>query len=262
MGENLSGCSPGCCQTPSVIEVPGVEGSPGTTGHDGRDGIDAVTTTQASFVVPAVNAFVSIMVLSTAGFAEGQNIFITGAGSFLIGTIIASNQISAQYLNYATNINSGVTIVTNTRVVPGGLQGPSSTSLPLLAFYGIGGSQNLATSPAQILSSTITLAGQSYLLSCTANIKLTGATYAANQVLTVKIRRTNNSATDIASAVTTYTMPIVTTITETLGIITLPQVSYVASAGDILQVFASVGVLPSAGNVQAVEVSLVATPVS
>lgn len=267
MGENLSGCSP-CCSVPSVVEVPGVEGSPGTTGTAGINGISAVGSVASDFTVPSVGNDVAITISTTSpysgstSFSEGEPFFIFGAGFFQVISISGFNQIIAQYLDYSQNINSGVVISAGTKIVPSGLQPAAPTSLPLITFYGIGGSQNLTTSPAQILSSTITLAASSYLLSCTANIKLTGATYAANQVLTVKIRRTNNSATDISNAVTTFTMPIVTTITETLGIITIPQVSYSATNGDILQVFASVGVTPSAGNVQAVEVSLVATPVS
>lgn len=261
MGEQLSGCAP-CCSVPAVVEVPGIEGQPGTTGTPGTNGISAVTTTTADFIVPSINGSVNVFVAATAGLSNGDTVFITGAGYFTV-LLLASNEFTATYLNYTVNTNTSSNIFSGTRVVPGGTQPPAPTVLPLTTFYSVSGSQNLTTSPAQILSSTVTLPStQSYILFATARFGYVGATYAGNQTLTVKIRRTNNSATDISNAVSTQVMAIVTTITYGLGQIEIPVVSYSGTAGDILQIFATVSATPSAGNVQAVECSLVAMPVS
>lgn len=263
MGEQLSGCAPVCCQSPSVVEVPGIQGQSGTTGTAGADGISAVTATTANFVIPAINSTVNIFVASSAGLAVDQNIVITGGYYFVITAILASNSITIKYLNYQVNVNTGLTITGGARVVPGGLQPTAPTVLPLISFYGVGGSQNLTNAAAQILSSAITLtATQSYLLFATARFGYVGATFAANQTLTVKIRRTNNTATDISNAIQTQVLAIVTTITYGIAEITIPLVSYSGTSGDILQIYALVSTVPSAGNVQAVECSLVAMPVS
>ena len=97
-----------------------------------------------------------------------------------------------------------------------------------------------------------------YLIQARVKVALNAATFAANQTLTVKLRRTNNTPTDIGNSSTTWIVPIVTTATQTLAVIELPEVFYVASSSaDILQIFADVSALPSAGTISIDEASIV-----
>lgn len=270
MGDSNLTCTP-CCSVPETTQVPGVNGAAGV-GTNGTNGINASSLTQFSFVVPVIGNTVTISFFSndddesssgSVPYVVGEPIFIPGAGTFTVSSKPNVLQIVALYLNYSGNTFAGATIAASTRVVATGFTPAAQTVLPLTTFYGVSGSQNLTNAAAQILSSTITLAAtQTYLLFATARFGYVGATFPANQTLTVKIRRTNNSAADITNAVSVQVLAIVTTITYGIAEISIPLVSYSATATDILQIYASLSATPSAGNVQAVECSLVAMPVS
>jgi hypothetical protein len=97
---------------------------------------------------------------------------------------------------------------------------------------------------------TIDKAG-TYWISTHVSIDFAGATFPAGRQLTVKLRRTNNTAADLTGSGSTFNIPVVNTVTHTMAVITLPPVLYTtANTDDLIEVWASVTVLPSAGNLQ------------
>ncbi len=123
----------------------------------------------------------------------------------------------------------------------------SLTATPALLAFG-------TTSPSITLNSAGT-----YLLKAKVNLKYNGATFAANRTVTLKLRRTNNTAADITNSSTALTTGIVTLITETFAVVELPDVVYTTSNNnDIIEVWGSIDVVPTAGSLDAVEASIIA----
>lgn len=99
-------------------------------------------------------------------------------------------------------------------------------------------------------SITVTVAG-TYMIYWGAYLKDNGATFAANRTVTIKIRRTNNTVADITNASLAIDTGTITAITGPLAVVAGKPVKYVAAAGDILQVWGSVSVIPTAGSLDA-----------
>lgn len=90
-----------------------------------------------------------------------------------------------------------------------------------------------------------------YLISGYVLVQFVAATFAAGRVFTALIRRTNNTAANIASSGATFTIPVVTTVTHTMALIHLPPLIYVtANSNDVLEIWADVSTVPSAGSLQ------------
>lgn len=104
---------------------------------------------------------------------------------------------------------------------------------------------------------TIATAG-TYLILAAANLSLNGATFASNRTATIKVRRTNNTAADLANASRTVNSGVTTLITGALVNLTVPATVYAASAGDVLQVWGSVSIVPTAGNLQCDSAEIIA----
>lgn len=247
-------CAP-CPDTPTV-NVPGVEGPPGTDGTDGAAGLNSFTNTTADFVVPGLGANVTINVVDSTWMLPGQTVFITGAGNFTVVSKPTPTSVTLNYDNVGNNTATGNTISTGAGVSP---SGKILTALPMTANYQTGGSQALTASPTQILNGTITLAtAGTYLLLATARFDFDIATFNSEQILTFKLRRTNNTPGDVANAVANVNTGLTNLVTATLDVVPLPAVSYTATAGDIIQPFASLNGLPYSGSLIAVEVSVMA----
>lgn len=124
-------CTP-CCTTPQVTNVPGLEGLPG---GNGTNGVNAYSVTTADFVVPALNANVTVAVASAVAFVIGQ-VLIVGQG---IGTVLANpgpatfqvvalpgpTSITLKYLQASGDVATGATISTGAIVAPSGQPQPS-----------------------------------------------------------------------------------------------------------------------------------------
>jgi hypothetical protein len=98
-------------------------------------------------------------------------------------------------------------------------------------------------------SLTITAPG-TYALHGFAKVQVNGATFAANQTVTVLIRRTNNTPANITNSGTTWFLPTMTTLTQTIALIQMKEIFYTtANSDDVLELWADVSALPSAGTV-------------
>lgn len=98
-----------------------------------------------------------------------------------------------------------------------------------------------------------------YRIEARVKLQLTGATFSQVRTVTLKLRRTNNTAADLADSVTTVTAPVVTTNTSTLEVLTLPDAIYPTNnINDVIQLFADISALPSAGSITITEASIFA----
>lgn len=142
-----------------------------------------------------------------------------------------------------------------------------SPSLASVAGYGSGTAYALTATPALLNlgttapSITITSPG-AYLLWAHARFDFNGATFAADQTITAKIHCTTNTVQDIPNTVKGYKLPIVTTLSYTGAEINIAPVQYVATAGDVLQLWGSISVVPSAGTMDTVEADIIAVQVA
>lgn len=123
------------------------------------------------------------------------------------------------------------------------------TATPALAHLG-------TTDPAI----TITKPGR-YLIFARARVDYTGATFAAVRTVSMKLRRTNNTAADITGGASAALTNIITLLTYSLGDIVIPPVVYTTTnSDDVIQLFGSVSVLPTAGTIDVSEAEIVAMP--
>lgn len=277
-------CTP-CCSTPQSVNIPGTPGATGASGAAGANGVNAFTTTTADFVVPAKGANVTVAVANNSWATVGQNVFVQTAGTFSVSSKATTTSITLTYLNYDSNTATGNNITTGAQVSPGGLQpttpltiaegGTNASTVQTalnnlgigttpLAVYASGTAYSL-TNVAALLnfgttdpSLTITAAG-TYIIFATVRIDYTGATFAANRTVTLKLRRTNNTAADLTNSSVSAKTNIITTETETFcRFLIIPSTYITTNATDVIEIWGSIDVVPSAGSIDAVEASIVA----
>jgi hypothetical protein len=163
---------------------------------------------------------------------------ITTAGKGLIfSTVTAANGIRSNGTNYVPMVPQAVYAA-----------GTAYTLTNTAALVDFG-----TTDPTLTLGLTMP-----YKLRASVKIDYVGATFAANQVITLKLRKTSGTPADIANSTITLTTEILTTITKTMGVFQLPEVTFAATAADVVQIWASVDTVPSAGSLQITAASLIA----
>lgn len=136
------------------------------------------------------------------------------------------------------------------------------TSNPLSVFA-VGSVYNLTNAAAAVTFGTtspaLTLnAPGTYLLIARAKMMYTGATFAATQTITTKLRRTNNTAADIANGTITSLASIITTITGLCSDQCWQTVYTTTASDDSIAIYSQVAAVPSAGNLQCTEASIIA----
>lgn len=125
------------------------------------------------------------------------------------------------------------------------------------AAYGAGTAYSLTNTAAAIdfgttdPSVTIPSTG-TYTISGAVNLFYNAATFAGNQSVTLKFRRTNNTAADLTNGAMVTTTQVITALTYTYGVFRLPDITYAATAGDVITIFADVSATPGAGSLDAV----------
>ena len=251
------------CPTPETVQVPGPEGDTGATGPAGAAGGNAYSyTTSASFVVPAINSNVTVIVNSSAWMIVGQIVFVAGAGYFQVVTVPNSISVQLKYLDYVYNTYAGATIAIGAAISPTGAQAEPAPDP--ITVYATGTAYTLTAVDAAVTFGTVspaivlTTVGKWRL---TARIKIgyVGATFAAVRTITLKLRRTNNTATDVTDTSTTWATEIITTLTYTGEVLILPEVTYdTANLDDALTIYAVIDVVPTAGSIQIQEASIFA----
>jgi hypothetical protein len=90
----------------------------------GPSGSNPYTTTTASFTMPAVGNSVTVTVGSTAFMTAGHNLFIQGAGYFIIATVTDGTHVVITNAGATGNVASGNTIASSAGVVTAGATGP------------------------------------------------------------------------------------------------------------------------------------------
>lgn len=255
-------CRP-CCTVPQTVDIPGLTGpagADGAAGTNGTNGKNAFTVTTANFNVPAaLGDTVAISVADTSWMVAGQTIVVAGPATFSVTSITGPTTVGLTWVQGSGDVAGNTLITSGAGVSP---SGPNQVLNNPVGGYGVGAPQALTNSFAQVLSISVTLPNTGkYLLFARLLANLAAATI-TNQTLTAKLRRTNNTAADIVGAVSTFKLPVVTTTTQTGADMPLPIVLYTATAGDIIQLFATLSAAAGAGAVNADEAELIAQQIS
>lgn len=97
-------------------------------GTDGTDGISAFTVTTDDFTQPAVNANVTIEVVSSAWVAADEPLWIEGGGSYMVVSIPDATHIEVENLGYPDNASPAANISAGAVVTPSGVRGATGAS--------------------------------------------------------------------------------------------------------------------------------------
>ncbi len=124
---------------------------------------------------------------------------------------------------------------------------------------GTGNAYSVTATPAAITmgttSPTVTIAkAGTYLIMWNVRTDYSAATIAVSRTMTYKVRRTNNTATDVFTS--GFATPVITLLTFS-GPDISRQFVYTATAGDILQLWASISTIPTAGAVTVPEANII-----
>ncbi len=279
------------CPNPVITEVPGSPGTNGTNGAAGAAGINAFTVTTANLLLPAgagpVVAPVAVGDSTWAGI--GQILFITDGTNqahFSVTSKPTGTTFILSWLNYpsdavgTTVISSGATVSPSGILVPGPTPissgGTSSITATTarqalgvggdsLTVYAAGTAYQLTATPAMLNfgttdpSLTLTFPGV-FLILARVRVDHNAATWDAVRTGTIKIRRTNNTAADIGDSPGSFLVPLsVSALTFTATVFTTQPIIYTTTASnDILQLWGSISVVPTAGSLDVVEASICA----
>ncbi len=165
-----------------------------------------------------------------------------------------SQQLYSMWLNPTDTSLSVINPLTNDTV--------QVTKLPKTVYQGIGTgtAYSVTATPAMITfgttSPTITIVkAGTYLIFWNVRTDYALATVAVSRQMTYKVRRTNNSPTDINTS--GFSTPLMTLLTFS-GPDISRQFLYTATSGDILQIWASVSTIPTAGAITVPEANIIA----
>lgn len=146
---------------------------------------------------------------------------------------------------------------------------PTIPTNSTITVYAAGTAYALTTTAALLDFGTtdpsITLTPGTWLLLGRVVLDYNAATFAASRVVTLTFRRTNNTPADLPNGSMTVDTEITTTVTATFGDFVLPFIidsTTSSAAGDIIQIFGSVAVAPTAGSLDAVAAEIVAIRLS
>lgn len=139
-------CTPNCCVTPQVVNVPG---SAGSSGVNGSDGVNAYTTNTSDLVLPAIGATVGVAVESSVWMAVGQHVVADGPANFIVTDTPTSTTVTLQFLGYPGDLAPAATITAGAVISPGGIMG--------------GGWNMLSKSADQAVINSVTLTNDSAL---------------------------------------------------------------------------------------------------
>ena len=111
-------------------------------------------------------------------------------------------------------------------------------------------------------SITIAIPG-TYIINARIRVDYNAATFAAVRTVTLKLRRTNNTAADLTNGSAAFKTEIITTLTYTGEIVSIPLVIYTTlNSDDIIQIFGSIDVVPSAGSIDCAEAEIIAVKIN
>jgi hypothetical protein len=89
----------------------------------GQAGADSFTTTTASFTQPTSGSTVTVTVANTSWIAQGQNLFIPGAGYYSVSVVTDATHVVLTNSGVAGSASAGTTIASGSKVSPAGAQG-------------------------------------------------------------------------------------------------------------------------------------------
>jgi len=105
-------------------------------------------------------------------------------------------------------------------------------------------------------SITITSPG-TYNIRATVVLDYNAASFAAVRTATLKLRRTNNTAADLTNGSIAVKTAIVTTTTSTMMVVSWNVNYSTSNSNDVIEIFGSLDVIPSAGSLDASYASIV-----
>jgi hypothetical protein len=100
------------------------------SGLNGQPGVNAFTITSAAFTMPTIGSTVTVTVGVTGWMAQGQNVFIPGAGYFSVSIITDATHAVLTNSGTTGNAAAGTVINSGAQVSPAGSIGPTGAIGP------------------------------------------------------------------------------------------------------------------------------------
>jgi hypothetical protein len=92
---------------------------------------NAYTTTTAGFTMPASGSTVSLIVGNTAWLAQGQNVYVQGAGYFSVSVVVDATHVALINLGAPGNVSPGSVVASGAGVVAAGATGQTGPAGPV-----------------------------------------------------------------------------------------------------------------------------------
>src|SRR4029077_16117980 len=102
-------------------------GAVSPSGLNGAAGSNAFTSTTANFTMPTSGSTVTVTVAATSWMAQGQNLFIPGAGYFSVSVVTDATHAVLTNSGTTGNATAGTVISSGAQVSPAGAQGSGGT---------------------------------------------------------------------------------------------------------------------------------------
>lgn len=131
----LDCCNPSCCSDLPTTQIPGAPGPAGPACTPCNNGVNAFTLLNGGFVMPAELGSVTTLVDDNTWMVPLEYVFIQSAGYLKI-TAVNVDGVTVTLFNpsvaasglYPANAAPGSAIPNDSKVSPGGIQGPSGVS--------------------------------------------------------------------------------------------------------------------------------------
>lgn len=120
-------CDP--CEETLTVNIPGSTGAAGSDGADGSDGASAYTNVAAAFVIPAVNANVTVSVDTTAWMIPNGVVLVDTGGYYRIVSVNSINSVTLKNLGVGSGfLAPGGTVIIGSLVTSAGEPGSTGTT--------------------------------------------------------------------------------------------------------------------------------------
>jgi hypothetical protein len=245
------------CADPLVVSVPG---APGTNGTNGAAGPNPFSIVQKDFTVPELAGPVSVIVDDNSWMVVGQAVFVFSAGYFTVNSLASTTVVGLTYTNQSGNTAARQPVSAAAKISPAGTQAPFPYSDATPANV-TGLSQALTDTATLVAGATVTVpAAGLYLVLASATLELDGVATSADRQITLQVQNTTAAATVATCEKDTGLWDQYSLAQGQSHQYGTPYLTATFALNDVIELQASVSVLPESGTINVTDASLCIVP--